>query len=589
VKTRYGDGRYEVLRSLGRGATAEVLEVLDARLGARRALKRMVEPPSEEAARRQEREAAIMARLDHPGVVTVVDAFEEDGQRCVVMELCEGGSLATRVELEGPLSPERVVAIGQALHAALDVAHDNGVLHRDLKPQNILFGPAGDPRIADFGLSWVSQDDETLTRTGALMGSVPFMAPELRRGEPHTPATDRYALAATLAWSATGAFPPDLDRVGALDDLPDEVAVFLAGLMAGDARVPEARVLARRRHRSVARGVVGFLAVGAAGGAGWSLAPAPPVEPVEPGVLATYDALPPCEPAPAFAAWDKYPHYNTDPRLPEEAGGVALPDIDGDGDKDLVVIYTLGEAVDLFTNDAGSPFRRGEDGVFEAPWRDDADVAASTLTVGDIHGDGREDAVWLKRNRSGFQVLWTTPDGRPEIRTLALGDPTGTPVLVDTDGDGCDDLLFSTRSMTPAVRIRRSRCNGEFDVAGTLLEGWAGVGWDSGHLLAQHGDGRVARLDPVSRELSPIPRADGLPLVLRPGRGLVLDTVADGFLGLVGLAADGGVCRLPADKPLRGVSAVADLDGDGLPDRVTIMSCGYCTSQVLLDRGSATP
>ena len=127
MKTRYGDGRYEVLRSLGRGATAEVLEVLDARLGARRALKRMVEPPSEEAARRQEREAAIMARLDHPGVVTVVDAFEEDGQRCVVMELCEGGSLATRVELEGPLSPERVVAIGQALHAALDVAHDANV------------------------------------------------------------------------------------------------------------------------------------------------------------------------------------------------------------------------------------------------------------------------------------------------------------------------------------------------------------------------------------------------------------------------------------------------------------------------------
>ena len=186
MKTSYEGGRYEVLRTIGHGATSEVYEVLDTRLGARRALKRMVEAPNPAARKRQEREALIMARLDHPNVVTVIDAFEEDDQRCVVMELCEGGSLSTRVELGGPLPAEQVVSLGHSLARALAAAHESGVLHRDLKPQNILFGPTGDPRIGDFGLSWMSQDDETLTRTGALLGTIPFMAPELRRGEPHT-------------------------------------------------------------------------------------------------------------------------------------------------------------------------------------------------------------------------------------------------------------------------------------------------------------------------------------------------------------------------------------------------------------------
>lgn len=586
MKTSFQDGRYEVLRPLGQGATSEVYEVLDTRLGARRALKRMVQAPNPAARKRQEREALIMARLDHPNVVTVIDAFAEDGQRCVVMELCEGGSLATRVELGGPLPAERVVAVGDALAHALAAAHASGVLHRDVKPQNILFGPTGDPRIGDFGLSWMSQDGETPTRTGALLGTVPFMAPELRRGEPHTEATDRYALAATLAWCATGTFPPDLDRVGALDGLPEPVAHFLGGLLAGDSRVLEGDLRRRRRSAKALRMGGGALAILAAGGAGWALRPAPDAEaaPQAGGVLSDYEALESCPREVRFASQDKYPHYNADPRLPEEAGGVALLDIDGDDDLDLVVPYVLGTTVDVFRNEDGALFRRDTDNVFEQPLRIEADVAAGTLTVGDIHGDGRNEALWLKRNRMGFQLLETDQDGEVATDLYGLGDPSATPVLVDTNGDGCDDLLYASRSLPPALRVRRSKCDGEFEVEAAYLEGWAGVAREGVHLVIQHADGRVARLDPATAGVRPIESGD-LSLRVRGGYGLAVAGLPDGAHAIVGLDSDGGLCRGPQAKSLGATVAVGDVDGDGRVDRVRAMTCGYCTSMVMLDRG----
>ena len=589
MKTTLGDGRYEVLRPLGTGATSEVFEVLDTRLGARRALKRMVEAPTPEARRRQEREAAIMARLDHPHVVTVIDAFEDDGQRCVVMELCEGGSLATRVSLEGALSPERVVELGRQVAGALAAAHDSGVLHRDLKPQNILFGPTGDARIADFGLSWVSQDEETLTRTGALMGTVPFMAPELRRGEAHSEASDRYALAATLAWSATGTFPPDLDRPGALDALPAPVAAFLTELMAGDLRVTPDAVVRHRRLQKWTRGGLALAGLVVAAGAGWSLRTPPPLEalppPRPPSALSAYDALPPCDAGVSFAEWDKYPHYNPDPRLPEEAGGLALVDIDGDEDLDLVVTYVLGVAVDVFRNEGGSLFRRDADNKFEQPTRLDADVSARSLVVGDLQGDGRPEALWLKRNRMGVQVLESDPSGALRTDLYALGDPSATPVLVDTNGDGCDDLLFASMTVPPRIQVRRSKCDGELEVATPFLEGWSGLAREGSHIVVQHADGRVGRLNPTTAEVAAIETPDGMGLEVRRGTGLAVAGLPMDVQLAVGLTETGAVCRAPSDTVHRGLAAVGDIDQDGVDDRVILTTCGYCTSQVILQRG----
>ena len=435
----------------------------------------------------------------------------------------------------------------------------------------------------------MSQDQETLTRTGALMGSVPFMAPELRRGEAHTEASDRYALAATLAWSATGSFPPDLDRAGALDALPEAVADFIVELLAGDVRVTGADRVRSRRMRRWTRAALVLAGMGLAAAAGWGLRPAPPppaeADPEPPGVLATYEALPLCDAALSFVAWDKYPHYDFDPRLPEEGGGVSLLDIDGDGDLDLVVTYVLGLAVDVFLNKDGGFFRRDDELRMEAPLRFETDVAYSTLVTGDLEGDGRADALWLKRNRMGGRVLGTDVDGALAIEAIPLGDPSATPVLVDIDGDGCDDLLYASMTVPPRLTVRRSRCDGSLDVAATYLEGWSGVAREDRHIVAQHADGRLGILNPARAEVTPITSPPGLKLELWRGSGIQIAGLSTDTMLSVGLRDDATLCRAPAAKTHHSLAAVGDIDLDGVVDRVVLKTCGYCTSQVNLERG----
>ena len=205
----FGEGRYETLTFLGEGGTAEVWRVLDTRLQVERAIKVMLPPPNDEARARQQREAQVMASLEHPNVVVVHDTFEEDGCQLLVMERCEE-SAAQRVARQGAIDPEEVTRIALAILSALARAHEEGVVHRDIKPHNILFSKGGVPKLADFGLAWVRDTPEAITRTGAVMGSIAYMAPEQRRGEPATAATDLYGLAATLYFLLTGDLPSDL-------------------------------------------------------------------------------------------------------------------------------------------------------------------------------------------------------------------------------------------------------------------------------------------------------------------------------------------------------------------------------------------
>ncbi|MGI5205558.1 serine/threonine-protein kinase [Spirillospora sp. CA-108201] len=204
--------RYRLTEPLGRGGMGTVWRAHDTRLGREVAAKQLRLPPeldSEQRASmtaRLDREARAAARLRHPGIVTVHDlVVAEDGQPWIIMELVPGRSLAELLAREGPLPPERAAALGLQILDALEAAHRAGIVHRDLKPANVML--EGDRALlTDFGIAAVEGED-ALTRSGALLGTPAFMAPEQVRGQPATAATDLWSLGATL-YSAVEGRPP---------------------------------------------------------------------------------------------------------------------------------------------------------------------------------------------------------------------------------------------------------------------------------------------------------------------------------------------------------------------------------------------
>jgi serine/threonine-protein kinase len=200
-------GRYRIERLLGRGGMSEVWLARDERLGRDVALKLMQPGPA--LAGDFEREAGIVASLRHPSIVTVHDAGEEDGRRYIVMELVDGVSLRERLRSQGALSPDETAKLGVAIAGALSYAHPRGVLHNDVKPENILIDADGAPRLTDFGAATVT--GATLDADGAahLMGTVAYVAPEVLQGVPPSAASDVYALATTLFEAMTGRLPFD--------------------------------------------------------------------------------------------------------------------------------------------------------------------------------------------------------------------------------------------------------------------------------------------------------------------------------------------------------------------------------------------
>ncbi len=160
------------------------------------------------------RECDALAALDHPGIVPIIDAGEHDGRGYLVMALARGGSLAARLAA-GPMAPAEAARLVASIASALDAAHRAGVLHRDVTPGNVLLDPAG-PWLADFGIA-VRSDATALTDAGALIGTAGYLAPELIAGARATPASDRYALAATAFRALTGEAPFRADgRAGLL-------------------------------------------------------------------------------------------------------------------------------------------------------------------------------------------------------------------------------------------------------------------------------------------------------------------------------------------------------------------------------------
>jgi eukaryotic-like serine/threonine-protein kinase len=176
----------------------------------------MDEAERETVRRRAVREAQMLARLHHPNVVGVYDFFEEDGRPAIVMELVPFQSLRDTVRDEGPLPSARVARIGLGVLAGLQAAHQAGVVHRDVKPANILLGPEDRIVLTDFGIA-KAVDSPTLTTSGILIGSPSYLAPERARGEPAHAAADLWGLGASLYTAVEG--KPPFERPGVLASL----------------------------------------------------------------------------------------------------------------------------------------------------------------------------------------------------------------------------------------------------------------------------------------------------------------------------------------------------------------------------------
>ncbi|WP_344473952.1 serine/threonine-protein kinase [Nonomuraea monospora] len=329
-------GRYRLLRTIGKGGMGMVWHAHDEVLGRDVAVKEVLPPPNltelerDEFAVRTFREARAAGRVAHPGVATVYDVLEERGHPWIVMQLVHSRTLGALIREDGPMPPARAAAIGLQLLEALRAAHAAGVLHRDVKPDNVLLTEDGRAVLTDFGIA-TTEDEAPVTRTGILVGTPAFMAPERAAGGRASPASDMWSLGVTLYLAVEGhspfqrdsalatlgavmhAEPRPLARAGVLAPVLlgllrkdpaermslDEAERRLATIMTGGApertgpvTVPAATPPWRTRRRLLPLAAIagGALAVGlvTGGAAWWSQRPQDTVTPTQlPAVVTT--------------------------------------------------------------------------------------------------------------------------------------------------------------------------------------------------------------------------------------------------------------------------------------------------------------
>ncbi|WP_231114696.1 serine/threonine-protein kinase [Lentzea aerocolonigenes] len=260
-----GNRRYRLVRELGRGGMGAVWLGQDTVLGRDVAVKELLLPgnvPAAERAVYQERvlrEARIASQLQDPAIVTVHDLISEDDQTFIVMELIKAPTLDESVDLDGPLGVKAAATLAMQLLNALEAAHSAGVVHRDVKPGNVMVPGKGTAKLTDFGIAQ-SIDDPRLTATGTLIGSPAYMSPERLAGGEAMPAWDLWALGATLFYATEGRGAFDRPTTSAtilavMNERPvprvtGPLGELITGLLEPD---PNRRLSAAAAHRLIER------------------------------------------------------------------------------------------------------------------------------------------------------------------------------------------------------------------------------------------------------------------------------------------------------------------------------------------------
>lgn len=290
--------RYEIERPLGHGAMAVVDLARDHELGRDVALKRLAENLARDGDLRERflREGRLAARLSHPNIVRVFDVGEADGRPYIAMEHVDGETLADMIRRRGTISRGEASALGAQAARALAAAHAAGLVHRDVKPHNLLLRRDGILKLGDFGIA-VGVEGTRLTLAGTVLGTAAYLAPEQARAEEVTAAADVYSLGLVLVELVTGQPDPSA-RVGgplgdtirrclARDPRARPSAAEVAHELEGDTVAAPTRILPPRRRRrgpivlgaaatvAIVAGIAAALATSGGGGPSHSAPPAP--------------------------------------------------------------------------------------------------------------------------------------------------------------------------------------------------------------------------------------------------------------------------------------------------------------------------